>query len=191
MGRAFVYGEFSLSLSLSLSLNKNSYIYIKLPQARKHASTQLEKERSEMNERLHGIKDRLTRRYFDSFKPVLDEAVKNLEKEREETNRVKAELDRKEQDLKRCESEIEELQRLSGEEKTGDEMMRLVQDEDADFVNELKESMQELNKLWDELDVGVEEKVAFYSELDLVSPYNKRVHDMYEEVLKELQSGST
>ena len=28
MGRAFVYGEFSLSLSLSLSLNKNSYIYI-------------------------------------------------------------------------------------------------------------------------------------------------------------------
>ena len=59
----------------------------------------------------------------------------------------------------------------------------------VDFVTELKESMNELKKLWDELDVGVEEKVAFYSELDLVSPYNKRVHEMYEDVLKELQQG--
>ena len=157
----------------------------RLQNARKHASDQLEKERSDMKERLHEIRDRLTRRYFDSFRPVLDEAVKNLEIEKEKTLQLKQELSKKEQDLERCEGEIEELQRLEGGAGGDDEDL----DVGVDFVTELKESMNELKKLWDELDVGVEEKVAFYSELDLVSPYNKRVHEMYEDVLKELQQG--
>ena len=155
----------------------------RLENARKHASDQLEKERSDMKERLHEIRDRLTRRYFDSFRPVLDEAVKNLEIEKEKTLQLKQDLSKKEQDLERCEREIEELQRLEG----GDDVD--VVEGGVDFATELKESMKELKKLWDELDVGVEEKVAFYSELDLVSPYNKRVHEMYEDVLKELQQG--
>eukprot|EP00939_MAST-03C_sp_MAST-3C-sp1_P003842 g3842.t1 len=91
------------------------------------------------------------------------------------------ELRDKENELKRCEDEIKDL------EEAQSSNIDPSPEETAKFSHELKRASDELKQLWDDLNISVEEKVAFYSELDLISPYNSRVHEMYEQVLEDLE----
>lgn len=153
----------------------------RLDRAKDHAGKSLELEQQQQKEKLVEVKDRLTKRYFEAFQPLLDEAFEKLESERKDAAGLEKELRDKENELKRCEDEIKDL------EEAQSSNIDPSPEETAKFSHELKRASDELKQLWDDLNISVEEKVAFYSELDLISPYNSRVHEMYEQVLEDLE----
>jgi len=158
----------------------------RLTHAQEKMARQLGEEREEMYNKLKSVKGQLAQKYFEAFKPMLEDADSKLDKEKTVCDQMRSEIDDKQREIERCEREIQELTDLDDKESAvGVDGGREGQSQ------ELKLAQRELEQLWDELDVDAEEKVAFYSELDLVCPYNQRVYDMYEEVLGELESART
>lgn len=158
----------------------------RLREARDEAAQALETERQRMHARLQKVKEELGQSYSEGFEPLLRAAQDRFKMAASEARRLQDEVRRKEEMLSEAEAELASINS-----QVGSQSDVAAQQLNAEEQTEMASLKKELEGLWGELGTPAEEIASFYSELDLATPYNETVYELYRKAEGRLTKALT
>ena len=139
---------------------------------------QLEEQKTASDKKMAQVAAALGKRYEEGFAPLLREATAKYTSEAQASERLRKEIQNKEQLLRNAE---EELRRLEKE-----VLVPEAEGPSSEHSEEMDKLNMELRSLWVELKSDPDEVATFLSELDALAPYSDPVLRLYEEEEKAI-----
>ncbi|KAA0162096.1 hypothetical protein FNF28_04842 [Cafeteria roenbergensis] len=164
----------------------------KLQAVKEDGRRRVEEVRARGRERLDRIRQDMAKSFEESFRPLLHDAEERHRREMESVQKLRTELQAREEELRRAEKRAEDAAGVAGSAAgggSGGEDGKQSEDVPEWRQREFEDLKRYVTDMWERLEVPDEDVLAFLAECEELAPFDARVLDMYRDMYARLADG--
>ncbi len=139
----------------------------------REGAAELRREQKALAGKMELVKDALRKRFEAGLRPILDKVKGAAEAEAATHTRLRQEIAARERVAEGVIDESHELRRCIAD-------VEAPHPDEAAALRERDELLAQLQRLWRDTHASADDVASFFSDLDLMAPFNENVLDFYE-----------